>query len=73
MINELFDEKDIRKSLSNKFTEIIMKHGNASWATDELYWLVYEKYRWMYEQLDEFLKGEVDSYMTALKLLHGGN
>lgn len=73
MINKLFNEKDIIGSLSNKFTEIVMKHGNASWATDELYWLVYDKYRWMYEQLDEFLKGEVDSYMTALKLLHGGN
>ena len=45
MINKLFNEKDIRKSLSNKFTEIIMKHGNPSWATDELYWLVYEKHR----------------------------
>ena len=73
MINELFDEKDIRKSLSNKFIEIVMTHGNASWAADEMHWLVYNKYRWMYEQLDEFLKGEVDSYMTALKLLHGGN
>lgn len=72
MINKLFDEKDIRKSLSNKFTEIIMKHGNASWATDELYWLVYEKYRWMYEQLDEHHKLEVYTYMVALKLLHGG-
>ena len=72
MINKLFNEKDIRKSLSNKFTEIIMKHGNASWATDELYWLVYEKHRWMYEQLDEYYKLEVDTYMVALKLLHGG-
>lgn len=73
MINKLFNEKDIRNSLANSFTQIIMKHGNASWATSELLWLVYDKYRWMYEQLDEFLKGEVDSYMTALKLLHGGN
>ena len=72
MINKLFDEKDIRKSLSNKFTEIIMKHGNASWATDELHWLVYEEYRWMYEQLDECYRLEVDTYMVALKLLHGG-
>lgn len=73
MMNKILNEKNIRKSLSDKFTEIVMKHGNASWATDELYWLVYGKYRWMYEQLDESLKGEVDSYMTALKLLHGGN
>ena len=73
MINKLFNEKNIRKSLSNKFIEIVMKHGNASWATSELSWLVYDKYRWMYEQLDGSLKVEVDSYMTALKLLHGGN
>lgn len=72
MINKLFNDKDIIKSLSNKFTEIVMKHGNASWATDELYWLVYEKYRWMYEQLDERHKLEVDTYLLALKLLHGG-
>lgn len=65
-------ENDIRMQLRNKFTEIVMKHGNASWATDELYWLVYEKYRWMYEVLDEEHKLEVDSYMVALKLLHGG-
>ena len=32
MINKLFNEKDIIKSLSNKFTEIVMKHGNASLA-----------------------------------------
>lgn len=72
MIDKLFDEKDIRKSLSNKFTEIVMNHGNASWATDEMYWLVYNKYRWMYDQLDEYHKLEVDTYMIALKLLHGG-
>lgn len=65
-------ENDIRMQLRNKFTEIVMTHGNASWATDELYWLVYEKYRWMYEVLDEQHKLEVDSYMVALKLLHGG-
>ena len=72
MLNKLFTEKDIRKSLSNKFTEIVMEHGNSSWATDELYWLVYDKYRWMYEQLDECHRLEVDTYMVALKLLHGG-
>ena len=72
MINKMFDEKDIRKSLSNKFTEIVMKHGNSTWATDEMYWLVYDKYRYMYEQLDERLKIEVNTYMIALKLLHGG-
>ena len=72
MINKLFNEKDIIKSLGNKFTEIVMKHGNASWATDELYWLVYDKYRWMYEQLNEHNKVEVDTYMVALRLLHGG-
>lgn len=65
-------ENDIRIMLSNKFIEIVMTHGNASWATDELYWLVYEKYRWMYEVLDEEHKFEVDTYMVALKLLHGG-
>lgn len=65
-------ENDIRIMLSNKFIEIVMTHGNASWATDELYWLVYEKYRRMYEVLDEQHKLEVDSYMVALKLLHGG-
>lgn len=65
-------ENDIRIMLSNKFIEIVMTHGNASWATDELYWLVYEKYRWMYEVLDEHHKLEVDTYMVALKLLHGG-
>ena len=72
MINKLVNEKDIRKSLNNKFIDIVMKHGNASWATDELYWLVYTKHRWMYEQLDERYKLEVDTYMVALKLLHGG-
>ena len=72
MLNKLFDEKDIRRSLSNKFTEIVMTHGNASWAVDEMYWLVYEKYRWMYEQLNEHNRLEVDTYMVALKLLHGG-
>ena len=72
MLNKLFTEKDIRKSLSNKFIDIVTKHGNASWATDELYWLVYDKYRWMYEQLDAHHKLEVDTYMVALKLLHGG-
>lgn len=73
MMNKLFNEKDIRNSLANSFVGIIMKHGNASWATSELLWLVYDKHRWMYEQLDEFHRGEVDSYMIALKLLHGGN
>ena len=73
MINKLFNEKDIRNSLANSFIQILAKHGNASWATSELSWLVYGKYRWMYEQLNEFLKAEVDSYMIALKLLHGGN
>ena len=72
MISRLFDEKDIRKSLSKSFTNIVMRHGNASWATDEMYWLVYEKYRWMYEQLTPEHKLEVDTYMVALRLLHGG-
>lgn len=72
MINKMFDEKDIRNSLSDKFTSIVMKHGNATWATDELFWLVYDKYRWMYEELSLEYKLEVDTYMVALKLLHGG-
>ena len=61
MINKLFNEKDIKKSLSDKFIEIVMTHGNASWAVDEMYWLVYEKYRWMYEQLNEHNRLEVDT------------
>ena len=40
MLNKLFTEKDIRKSLSDKFIEIDMTHGNATWGADEMYWIV---------------------------------
>lgn len=66
-------EKAIRKSLGEGFVNIIMKHGNASWATSELLWLVYDKHKCHYDRLNEHLKCEIDSYMMALKLLHGGN
>lgn len=72
-MNNIVNEKEIRNSLANSFVGIVMKHGNASWATSELLWLVYDKYRYLYEQLDEFHRGEVDTYMVALRLLHGGN
>ena len=63
----------IQKSLTNKFVEIMNKHYNAIWAIEELKWLVYDKHRWQYDQLNEFEQKEVFDYFDALHKLHGGN
>lgn len=70
--NNLFNDRDIFKSLGNTFANILIKHWNSKWAFDELCYIVYYKYRYMYDSLSEFHRSSVDGYMMALELLHGG-
>lgn len=63
----------IQRALSSKFVEILARHNNPVWARKELEWLVYDRYRTLYELLSEEEKKEVDDYMVALTKIHGGN
>lgn len=63
----------IQQALNMKFVEILARHNNPVWARRELEWLVYDKYKTLYELLSEEEKKEVDDYMTALTKIHGGN
>ena len=63
----------IQRALSSKFVEILARHNNPVWARKELEWLVYDRYRTLYEILSEEEKKEVDDYMVALTKIHGGN
>ena len=58
--------------LSNKFAEIFGKHCNPIWAREELEWLVYSKYRHLYDYLEEWEQNEIDDYFDGLVKLHGG-
>lgn len=63
----------IQRALSSKFVEILARHNNPVWARKELEWLVYDRYRTLYELLSEEEKKEVDDYLVALTKIHGGN
>ena len=63
----------IQQTLNEKFIEILSRHNNPVWARQELEWLIYDKYKTLYELLNEEEKKEVDDYMAALTKIHGGN
>lgn len=63
----------IKKVIDVKFLAIMKRHHNAVWAIQELEWLIFDKHRNLYEALSDENKKDVQDYMTALKLLHGGN
>lgn len=62
----------IKKVIDAKFLEIMRRHHNAVWAIQELDWLIYDKYRYLYDILNEDEQQDVNDYIAALKLLHGG-
>ena len=55
----------IQQTLNKKFIEILSRHNNPVWARQELEWLIYDKYKTLYELLNEEEKKEVDDYMAA--------
>lgn len=63
----------IQMALSSKYVEILARHNNPVWARKELEWLIYDRYRTLYELLNEEEKKEVDDYLVALTKIHGGN
>lgn len=63
----------IEKLLSDAFLKIVEKHGNQTWAREELEWWVYEKEVYKYRCLSEEDRRIVDGYFSALKKIHGGN
>lgn len=63
----------IKQVIDVKFLAIMKRHHNAVWAIQELEWLIYDKHRYLYDKLSEEYKQDVNDYITALKLLHGGN
>ena len=63
----------IVKGLNKKFAEIIQKHLNPIWTIDEMKWLVFDKYRYEFDQLSEQEQQDVLDWFDALHKLHGGN
>ena len=63
--------KFIEKELMNKFDEIMEKHNNPRWAVNELEHLVYEKYRNLYEQLDNNDKEVVNHCFRVMRKIYG--
>lgn len=63
----------IVQSLQDKFLEIIAKHNNPKWAREELEWLVYDKYRKQYDELNINDRFTIDGYFASLIKIHGGN
>lgn len=62
----------IKKIIDVKFLAIMNRHHNAVWAIEELEWLIYDKHKYLYEALNAEQKQDVDDYIAALRLLHGG-
>lgn len=60
-----------QRQLSSKYFEIMKKHNNSEWARKELEWLVYDKYRYLYDSLSEFDRDDVDKYFDALIKIQG--
>ena len=62
----------IKQVIDNKFLAIMKRHQNAVWAIQEIEWLIYDRHRYLYDKLSAEYKQDVDDYIAALKLLHGG-
>ena len=61
----------LEELLQYKFLQIVEKHGNGKWALDELQWLIYDKYRTLYDDLSDEDKYIVCMYIANLMRLHG--
>lgn len=62
---------EVHEVLSNKFVEIVERHGNAIWALQELEWLVYTLYRDELNASSDEVQSEVDHYMSSLRKIYG--
>ena len=60
----------IEAKLRNAFLEIVKKHGNGSWAFDELEWKVYVEYIDEYEAMNEDDKFHMNVFMRAFRSLY---
>ena len=60
----------IEAKLRNAFLKIIEKHGNGSWAFDELEWKVYIEHIDEYEAMNEEDKFQMNVFMKAFRSLY---
>ena len=60
----------IEAKLRNAFLKIVEKHGNGSWAFDELEWKVYVEHIDDYEAMNEDDKFHTNVFMRAFRSLY---
>lgn len=56
--------------LRNAFLKIVEKHGNGSWAFEELEWKVYVEHIDEYEAMNEDDKFHLNVFMRAFRSLY---
>ena len=61
----------IERKLEGRFLEIIRKHMNGKWASDELHWEVFVKHGYAFGQLTEANQWIVRNYMDGLTKIYG--
>ena len=60
----------IEAKLRNAFLKIVEKHGNGSWAQEELSWIIYIKHIDEYESLNEEDKFTLNMFMNTIRSLY---
>lgn len=61
----------MEQKLEKRFLEIIRKHMDGLWASQELHWEVFIKHYYDFERLSEEDQWVVRNYMDALVKIYG--
>ena len=61
---------NIENLLIEQFYKIYNKHQNPIWATEELEWLILQKYYYDFINLNEFDQWEIRNLLGALSKLY---
>lgn len=61
---------NIENSLIEQFYKIYNKHQNPIWATEELEWLILQKYYYDFINLNEFDQWEIRNLLGAFSKLY---
>lgn len=62
----------LERRLEAVFLQILDKHGNPTWAREELEWKVFVEHGVAFEALSKEDQWIVRNYMDGLKKVHGG-
>lgn len=62
----------LEKNLEAMFMGLLSKHGNPTWAREELDWIIFVEQGEHFTRLNEQDQWVVRNYLDGLKKVHGG-